>query len=184
MCTPSALAMSLIANTFSRTRAARLLIGINEYCLASGRLTGCLAVFPELIWKAKCYPFMYFLWGLFLGRNKYIFKEVFYCQEINFLKVYYDETTQQMKHLGWWGMLKISATRKIMSGSLRYCLHDNVFFLPEDEVYIWLTTPIVLGYISREELFRLPLARWIWPTNSRKSSCFAIANFFQHRFGV
>ncbi|HUT70169.1 MAG TPA: restriction endonuclease [Desulfatiglandales bacterium] len=45
----------------------------------------------------------------------------------------YDETANELKRLGWWGKLSVEGTRKVMEGSLRYCLKDNMLYLPQDQ---------------------------------------------------
>lgn len=81
------------------------------------------------------------------------------------IRVIYDESTQQMKHLGWWGALKTSATRKIMSGNLRYYLHDNVLFLPEDESILTDKHRLCWGIFREEELLDYPwLVEYDQPT--------------------
>ena len=45
----------------------------------------------------------------------------------------YDETTNELKRLGWLGELNTEDTRKVMEGCLRYCLKNNVLYLPQDQ---------------------------------------------------
>lgn len=81
------------------------------------------------------------------------------------IRVIYDETAQQMKRLGWWGELKISGTRKAMSGSLRYCLQNNVLFLPEDESILTDKHRLCWGAFRGEDLLDYPwLAEFDQPT--------------------
>lgn len=48
------------------------------------------------------------------------------------VRMIYDETTNELKRLGWWGELNVEGTRKIMQGGLRYCLQGNALYLPQD----------------------------------------------------
>src|SRR5688572_28289857 len=49
------------------------------------------------------------------------------------VRLIYDETTNELKRLGWWGELNVDGTRKAMQGKLRYCLQGNTLYLPADQ---------------------------------------------------
>lgn len=49
------------------------------------------------------------------------------------VRAIYDETTNEIKEMGWWGKISISGLRKITKTKLRYCLQDGTLFLPRDE---------------------------------------------------
>lgn len=49
------------------------------------------------------------------------------------IRMIYDETTNSLAQLGWWGRLKTEGVRKFSLGRHRYCLQGDVLYLPEDE---------------------------------------------------
>jgi hypothetical protein len=61
-----------------------------------------------------------------------------------------------MKELGWWGELTVEGTRKVMMGSLRYCLQGNMLYLPKDESIISDKHRLCWGRIRFEELDDMP----------------------------
>jgi hypothetical protein len=71
------------------------------------------------------------------------------------VRLIYDETIKQMKRVGWWGELSLEGTRKIMQGSLRYCLQGNVLYLPEDQSLVDSKHRLCWGRIRSEELYEL-----------------------------
>jgi len=71
-------------------------------------------------------------------------------------RVIYDETTNEMKELGWWGQLNIDGTRKATAGPLRYCLQDNVFYLPKDQSVLEARHRLCWGAFREEEVEDFP----------------------------
>ena len=49
------------------------------------------------------------------------------------VRAIYDETTNEIKEMGWRGEIPISGLREITKTKLRYCLQDGTLFLPRDE---------------------------------------------------
>ena len=49
------------------------------------------------------------------------------------VRAIYDETTNEIKEMGWRGEIPISGLREITKTKLRYCLQDGTLFLPKDE---------------------------------------------------
>lgn len=72
------------------------------------------------------------------------------------VRLIYDETIRQFKRLGWWGSLNTQGTREIMQGRLRYCLQDNILYLPEDQNIINEGHKICWGRIRFEEFEEEP----------------------------
>lgn len=68
------------------------------------------------------------------------------------IRMIYDETSRQMKRIGWSGQLKTSGVRKASSGGLRYCLQDDVLYLPADESIIKNHHRFCWGIVRSEEL--------------------------------
>ena len=68
----------------------------------------------------------------------------------------YDETIRQMKEVGWWGELNVEGTRKVMAGSLRYCLQNNMLYLPKDQSVLERKHRLCWGRVRVEELDELP----------------------------
>ncbi len=52
------------------------------------------------------------------------------------IRMIYDETTNSLAQLGWWGRLSVEGTRKFSMGRHRYCLQGDVLYLPEDEALL------------------------------------------------
>ncbi len=52
------------------------------------------------------------------------------------VRMIFDETTQQLKEVGWFGELDLDGTRQIKAGRWRYCLQDNRLYLPKDHKVI------------------------------------------------
>ena len=48
------------------------------------------------------------------------------------VRLIYDETTNSITSLGYWGRVSIKGTRKLSKGPLRYCLQDSTLYLPRD----------------------------------------------------
>jgi len=69
------------------------------------------------------------------------------------VRLIYDETTNQLKRLGWFGKLNLRGTRKIMQGPLRYCLQSNTLYLPEDQTLIETKHRLCWGRIRSEEFY-------------------------------
>jgi restriction endonuclease Mrr len=69
------------------------------------------------------------------------------------VRLIYDETTNQLKRLGWWGELDIEGTRKMMQSQSRYCLQGNVLYLPQDDSLIDFKHRLCWGRIRSEEFF-------------------------------
>lgn len=67
------------------------------------------------------------------------------------VRLIYDETTNQLKRLGWAGELNVAGTRKIMQGKLRYCLQNNTLYLPEDQSIIEAGHRLCWGRVRFEE---------------------------------
>lgn len=72
------------------------------------------------------------------------------------VRLIYDESTRQFKRLGWWGELKLEGVRKIVAGSLRYCLQNNTLYLPEDQSVIEQRHRLCWGRIRVEEIEEKP----------------------------
>ena len=64
----------------------------------------------------------------------------------------YDETTNELKRLGWWVELNTEDTRKVMESSQRYCLKNNVLYLPQDQDIIQAKHRLCWGRARFEEL--------------------------------
>jgi len=67
------------------------------------------------------------------------------------VRLIYDETTNELKRLGWWGELNVQGTRKAMQGKLRYCLQNNVLYLPKDQSIIEAEHRLCWGRARYEE---------------------------------
>lgn len=61
-----------------------------------------------------------------------------------------------MKRLGWYGSLNTAGARKAASGELRYCLHDNILYLPQDERIIESRHRFCWGLVKSDELEDYP----------------------------
>ncbi len=72
------------------------------------------------------------------------------------IRLIYDETTRQMKRLGWWGQLNVQGTRRAMVSRLRYCLQGNTLYLPTEESIVENGHRLCWGRIRAEELEELP----------------------------
>lgn len=72
------------------------------------------------------------------------------------VRLIYDETTRQLKRLGWWSETTVAGTRKFMSGPLRYCLQANTLYLPEDQSIIDAGHRLCWGRIRVEEFEYYP----------------------------
>lgn len=72
------------------------------------------------------------------------------------IRVIYDETTYQMKEVGWRGKLKIEACRKATTGTLRYCLHDSVLYLPKDVSVVEKQHRLCWGSFNADEIEDFP----------------------------
>lgn len=72
------------------------------------------------------------------------------------VRLIYDETARQMKHLGWWGELNVEGTRRIMAGPLRYCLQGSTLFLPKDQSAIQNKHRLCWGRIRTDEIEERP----------------------------
>ena len=67
------------------------------------------------------------------------------------VRLIYDETTNELKRLGWFGALNVGGTRKIMEGRLRYCLQGNNLYLPKDESVLKANHKLCWGRARVEE---------------------------------
>lgn len=72
------------------------------------------------------------------------------------VRLIYDETTNTLKRLGWWGELNVEGTRKIMESGLRYCLQGNMLYLPEDQSVIESKHRLCWGRARTEEFEEHP----------------------------
>jgi hypothetical protein len=72
------------------------------------------------------------------------------------IRLIYDETTNELKRLGWWGELNVQGTRKAMEGHLRYCLQGNMLYLPADENIIEAGHRLCWGRVRSELLLENP----------------------------
>jgi len=63
----------------------------------------------------------------------------------------YDETTNSLKRLGWWGELNLKGTREAMESGLRYCLQNNMLYLPDDESIVKAKHRLCWGRARVEE---------------------------------
>jgi hypothetical protein len=72
------------------------------------------------------------------------------------VRLIYDETTNKLKRLGWCGKLNVESTRKVMQGSLRYCLQGNRLYLPQDESIIEAKHRLCWGRARIEEFEEHP----------------------------
>ncbi|MBD3340496.1 MAG: hypothetical protein GF353_15395 [Candidatus Lokiarchaeota archaeon] len=64
----------------------------------------------------------------------------------------FDETTNQLKEVGWVGKLNTKGVREILGGNLRYCLQGSIFYLPKNQEIIKNRHRLSWG-ISRRENF-------------------------------
>lgn len=72
------------------------------------------------------------------------------------IRLIYDETSRQMKEIGWWGELNVEGTRRMMMGSLRYCLQDSMLYLPKDQSIVERKHRLCWGRIQVGEIDDLP----------------------------
>lgn len=72
------------------------------------------------------------------------------------IRLIYDETTRELKQAGWWGELNTEGTRKIMQGNLRYCLQNNMLYLPAEQSIIEKGHRLCWGRIRVEYLDEYP----------------------------
>lgn len=67
------------------------------------------------------------------------------------VRLIYDETTTELKRLGWVGKLNVDDTRKAMQSKLRYCLQDNTLYLPADQSIVESEHRLCWGRVRFEE---------------------------------
>lgn len=72
------------------------------------------------------------------------------------VRLIYDETTNELKRLGWWGELNVEGTRKVMQGKLRYCLQGNMLYLPANQGILEAEHRLCWGRIRSEEVYEHP----------------------------
>lgn len=72
------------------------------------------------------------------------------------IRFIYDETSRELKRCGFWSELNVEGTRKIMQGSLRYCLQGNTLYLPTDQDIIKAKHRLCWGRARLEEIYDHP----------------------------
>ena len=72
------------------------------------------------------------------------------------VRLIYDETLRQMKHVGHIQRLDVQATRRAISGRLRYCLQGDTLYLPADTSLVERGHRLCWGRIRVEEFEALP----------------------------